>query len=137
MAIKSFPLATKRIYDSPSREDGLRILVMALWPRGVSRDRVDRWYKELGTATDLIHAWKSGAIRWSEFRRRYRKGLQDPAARQAISELRALVRAQPVTLLCSCPDEARCHRGILKQVILQEGPTGTSSRESPKGLSRK
>ena len=124
MSIKSFPLKTNRVYDPPSSEDGVRILVMSLWPRGVARDRVDRWYRELGTAPDLIREWKSGAIRWSEFRRRYRKGLQDPAARQAISELRAMLTKQPVTLLCSCPDESRCHRGILKQMILQGSPAG-------------
>ena len=124
MAIKTFSLATKRIYDPACSGDGVRILVMSLWPRGVSRDRVDRWYRELGTAPDLIREWKSGAIRWSEFRRRYRKGLQDPAARQAISEIRAIFTKQAVTLLCSCPDESRCHRSILKQVILQGSPAG-------------
>ena len=119
MAIKTYTLATKRVYDPASREDGVWILVMSLWPRGVARDRVDRWCKELGTAPDLIREWKSGAIRWSEFRRRYRKGLQDPAARQAISEIRRMLSAQPVTLLCGCEDESRCHRSILQQVILQ------------------
>lgn len=121
MAIKNFPLMTKRVYDPPSSGDGARILVMSLWPRGVARDRVDRWCRELGTAPELIHEWKSGALRWSEFRRRYRKGLQDPAARQAIAELRAMLAKQPVTLLCSCAEESRCHRSILRQVILEQG----------------
>ena len=122
MALKTISLTTKRIYDPPSPGDGLRILVMSLWPRGIARDRVDRWYKELGTAPELIREWKGGGIRWSEFRRRYRKGLQDPAARQAIAAIRASLAIQPVTLLCSCEDENRCHRSILKQVILQGRP---------------
>ena len=122
MTIKTFSLKTKRVYDPSSSEDGVRILVMSLWPRGVARDRVDRWYRELGTAPDLIREWKGGAIRWSEFRRKYRKGLQEPAARQAISEVRRMLTLQPVTLLCSCADESRCHRSILKQVILQGSP---------------
>ena len=124
MASKTFPLSTKRIYEPRSPGDGLRILVMSLWPRGVAREHVDRWYRELGTAPDLIREWKGGSIRWSDFRRRYRNGLQDTAARQAISEIRAMLGKQPVTLLCSCEDESRCHRSVLKQVILAGSPAG-------------
>ena len=113
------PLTTKRVYEPPSMEDGVRILVMRFWPRGVARSAVDRWVPELGTPPALIQKWKQGSIRWAEFRRAYLRQLQDPAARQTILELRQLLLKTPVTLLCSCPDEARCHRGILKQVILE------------------
>ena len=123
-----FSLSTKRVYDAPSPKDGMRILVMRFWPRGVARPTVHRWFRELGTSPALIRKWKDGAIRWIEFRRAYLRELQDPAARQAITEIRKLLLENPVTLLCSCPEEARCHRGILKQVILQQlPPRGRSS----------
>ena len=107
----------------------MRVLVMRFWPRGVARDRVDLWFRELGTAPALIQAWKQEAIRWPEFRRSYQRSLQDPAARQAITEIRKLLAEKPVTLLCSCREEARCHRSILKQAILQQPP-----RPSPSGV---
>jgi len=101
---------------------------MRFWPRGVSRKTVELWFRELGTTPDLIREWKQGNIRWSEFRRSYQRGLQDPAARQAITEIRKLLLEKPVTLLCSCRDESRCHRSILKQTILQQSPPPKPSR---------
>ena len=100
--------------------------------RGAGRTAVDFWFRELGTSPSLIKKWKEGAIRWTEFRRAYRRELQDPAARQAITEIRKLVDKQPATLLCSCEDEARCHRSILKQVILQGTATIAVSRKEGK-----
>jgi uncharacterized protein YeaO (DUF488 family) len=120
MAIQVFPLTTKCIYDPASPQDGVRVLVMRFWPRGVARKAVNLWFRELGTAPALIQEWKQEKIRWTQFRRGYQKGLQDPAARQAIMEIRKILSEKPVTLLCSCAEEARCHRGILKQAILQQ-----------------
>ena len=127
-----YALKTKRVYDPPATEDGTRILVMRFWPRGVARTAVDRWLRELGTSPALIQQWKQGAIRWNEFRRAYLRELQDPAARQAITEIRKLLGKKPATLLCSCPDEALCHRSILKQMILQSATEGkiTVSRKA-------
>ena len=115
-----FPLLTKRVSEALSPADVKRILVMRFWPRGVTRSAADLWLRELGTSPELIQKWKHGSIRWTEFRRAYLRELQDPAARQAIAEIRKMLLQGPVTLLCSCPEEARCHRGILKQVILQQ-----------------
>jgi uncharacterized protein YeaO (DUF488 family) len=133
MASKTFSLTTKCVYDPRSPGDGLRLLVMRFWPRGVARTAVDLWFRELGTTPALIQQWKNGAVRWTEFRRAYQRGLQDPAARQAITEIRKLLSEKPVTLLCSCPDDARCHRSILRQAVLQQPPRpGPVSRRSSK-----
>ena len=118
-----FPLTTKRVYDDPSPADGMRVLVMRFWPRGVPRSGIHHWFRELGTSAELIKKWKQEAIPWREFRRAYRRGLQDPAARQAITEIRKLLAKSPVTLLCSCPDETRCHRSLLRQEILRQALT--------------
>jgi uncharacterized protein YeaO (DUF488 family) len=108
---------TKRVYEPPETSDGLRVLVMRLWPRGISKDRVDLWLKELGADVGNIKAWKAGRLDWSEMRKRYRAGLKEPAAAAALAQLRSLARKRTVTLLCSCEDEARCHRGILKSLL--------------------
>ncbi len=66
----------KTVYDPPSRSDGKRILVMKLWPRGVSKESVDEWMKELGTDKELIKKWKAGKVSWSDFRKEYLKSLK-------------------------------------------------------------
>jgi uncharacterized protein YeaO (DUF488 family) len=109
---------TKRVYDPKARGDGMRVLVMRLWPRGVKKNQVDRWLKELGAEIPLIRAWKSGTLTsWPDFRRRYLRGLKKPTAQAQFRELKALARKGRVTLLCACPDESRCHRGILKRLL--------------------
>ena len=109
---------TKRVYDPKAPGDGTRILVMRLWPRGIKKSHVDTWLKELGAEVPLIRAWKSGKFTsWTEFRRRYLAGLKKPAARAQLRELRGLARKGRVTLLCACPDESRCHRGLLKRLL--------------------
>ncbi len=108
---------TKRIYDPKEPGDGTRILVMRFWPRGIKKSHVDAWLKELGTEPSLIKAWKAGKISWPEFRRRYLAGLKKAAAQAQLKELKALAREDTVTLLCSCPAEARCHRGLLKHPL--------------------
>ena len=109
------PVKTKRIYEKREPGDGYRVLVMRYWPRGVSKDKVDAWDKELGTQPDLIKLWKNKAISWPEFARRYRQ-----AARSEQQKIKALAQRAAkgtVTLLCSCPDEHRCHRVLLKDLI--------------------
>lgn len=108
---------TTRVYEPKAPGDGTRILVMRLWPRGIKKSHVDRWLKELGAEIPLIRTWKSGKLAWPEFRRRYLAGLKKPRAQAQLRELRARARKGRVTLLCSCPDESRCHRGILKRLL--------------------
>ena len=63
----------KSIYDKPEKSDGKRILVMPMWPRGIKKEKVDIWIKELGTPKEVIKKWKSGKIPWSEVVKEYRK----------------------------------------------------------------
>jgi uncharacterized protein YeaO (DUF488 family) len=109
---------TARVYDPPRRGEGTRVLIMRLWPRGIRKDRVDLWLKELGPVVLLLRAFRAGKLGWAEYRRRYLAGLERPEAQAAIAEVRALARRGPVTLLCGCPDEARCHRSLLAAHLL-------------------
>jgi uncharacterized protein YeaO (DUF488 family) len=108
-------VAIKCIYDPPDRSDGYRVLVMRFWPRGIRKDRVDVWEKDLGTSPDLIKAWKGGKIAWAEFSRRYRTEMRSQLCK--IADLAELSRTRPVTLLCGCKDETRCHRILLQQMV--------------------
>jgi uncharacterized protein YeaO (DUF488 family) len=109
------PLKTKRIYDPPAPSDGERVLVMRLWPRGVRKDAVDSWEKELGPSVDLLRDYRDGKITWAEFARRYRAEMR--AQTEAVERLRRRARRRTVTLLCGCEEEPRCHRGLLRKVV--------------------
>ena len=111
----------KRIYDAPAPGDGRRVLVMRLWPRGIRKEAVNLWLKELGADLDNLRAWKSGRLDWPEMRARYLRGLKAPAAAADLARLQEMARHETVTVLCSCADEAECHRGILKSVLARRG----------------
>ena len=106
---------TKCIYEKPDSADGYRVLVMRYWPRGVRRDKVNRWEKELGAPADLIKKWKGGSIKWAEFLREYLQFMK--RQKERIEELALLAEHQDITLLCGCRDENHCHRKLLKQLI--------------------
>jgi len=63
----------KRVYDSPSSEDGYRVLVDRLWPRGISKDdaKLDDWLKSNAPSDELRKSFHSDRSRWGEFRRQY------------------------------------------------------------------
>jgi uncharacterized protein YeaO (DUF488 family) len=103
----------KTVYDRREESDGKRILVMRTWPRGVSKDKVDVWMKDLGTEKELIRRWKSGKVTWAEFTRAYNASLK--GKEEALKELAAESRSRTMTLLCGCRDEAHYHRHLLKR----------------------
>jgi uncharacterized protein YeaO (DUF488 family) len=97
----------KRIYEPAARDDGYRVLVDRLWPRGVSREkaRIDEWERELAPSNDLRHWFAHEPDRFEEFRRRY---VEELGGRQ--EELRALrerARKGTVTLLFAARDTER------------------------------
>lgn len=113
-------IKTKNIYDPPEESDGVRVLVMRLWPRGVKKEKAGRWFKELGPSAGLIKKWKSGKMTWPGFKKAYLSEYAMGEKRQALAELRGLISSSKktdVTLLCSCRDQDRCHRGLLKAIL--------------------
>jgi uncharacterized protein YeaO (DUF488 family) len=111
-------LKTKRVYEPADEADGTRVLIMRYWPRGIRRERVDVWLRELAPVIPLLRAFLDGEITWAQYRPRYRQGLRRPEARAALREVRALAAAGPVTLLCGCADQRRCHRTLLQKHLL-------------------
>ena len=106
-------IATKRIYEPAAAEDGTRVLIMRLWPRGIKKERVDRWLRELGPIKPLLRDFLDKKVDWPTYTGRYLAGLERPEAREAIAEVRQLARQGRVTLLCGCADETHCHRSLL------------------------
>lgn len=109
---------TKCIYEPAEPDDGYRILVMRYWPRGISKDKIDLWEKELGTPADLIKKWKSGSISWKQFSKQYLDSVSDKTDK--INKIAQIAKKQTVTLLCSCKDPQKCHRILLKQLLMQK-----------------
>ena len=72
-------ISVKRVYDPPSRQDGLRILVDRLWPRGVSKEKakVDIWLKEVAPSNELRNWFSHDPKKWVEFKKKYEAELED------------------------------------------------------------
>jgi uncharacterized protein YeaO (DUF488 family) len=121
--IPSANVKLKRAYEEPGREDGIRVLVDRLWPRGVKKAdaAVDLWLKDLAPSTSLRKWFGHDPVRWQEFRRRYEQELHQQAG--ALEQLRQMVRDGPVTLVYSAHDEAHNDAVVLREVLI-----GTSAK---------
>jgi uncharacterized protein YeaO (DUF488 family) len=109
----------KRAYSPPSAEDGTRILIDRLWPRGVRKSSaaIDRWIKDIAPSTALRKWFGHDPSRWEEFRRRYAAEIRDKA--DPLAELRAAVNKGRVTLVCAARDELRNDAVVLRDVLLR------------------
>jgi uncharacterized protein YeaO (DUF488 family) len=112
-------LKLKRVYEPAGPEDGTRVLVDRLWPRGLSKAEaaVDRWLKEIAPSTELRRWFGHDPTRWPEFRRRYTAELRHHAAE--LDEIRALAREGAVTLVYGARDETHNDAVVLMDVLLQ------------------
>jgi uncharacterized protein YeaO (DUF488 family) len=90
---------------------------MRLWPRGIRKERVAVWEKELGPVVPLLRDFLDQRIDWATYTTRYLAGLARPEAQAAVARVLALAREGPVTLLCGCADEQRCHRSLLRDYL--------------------
>jgi len=109
---------TKRVYEEPSADDGFRVLIDRLWPRGLRKDAaaLDLWLKDVAPSSDLRRWWNHDAARMEEFAERYRAELTDSPA---LDELRDAGRDHDqVTLLYAAHDPAVNHARILLEVLL-------------------
>lgn len=115
------PLRTKRIYDTPDADDGFRLLIMRLWPRGIRKDLVDTWDRGLAPSRILLTDLRSGAIDWGAYVQRFTAEMSErDDSIEALAALRERVARETVTLLCSCRDETHCHRTLLAAMVEEE-----------------
>ena len=127
MEKQKFSLKIKRVYDAPASDDGLRILVDRLWPRGLTRQRAEigLWLKEIAPTAALRQAFGHDTARWNEFRARYRSELDYNS--DAVSSLRSVMQKGPVTLLYGARDEAH-NNAVVLQEYLGGGLSATAVR---------
>jgi uncharacterized protein YeaO (DUF488 family) len=111
---------TKRAYDAAEREDGYRVLIDHVWPRGVSRERatLDEWARELAPSDKLRKWFDHVPERFDEFRSRYRDELKDQ--RELVEELRSRARKRPVTIVYAARDREHNNAVVLAE-LLREG----------------
>ena len=108
----------RRAYEAASADDGTRVLVDRLWPRGVSKDAaaIDLWLKDLAPSTELRQWFGHDPARWAEFQQRYAQEVRQHP--QAFEQLRELARKGPVTLVYAARDEAHNDAVVLRELLL-------------------
>jgi uncharacterized protein YeaO (DUF488 family) len=107
----------KRVYDNPSREDGLRILVERLWPRGLTKKRaaVDLWLKDIAPSPELRQWFGHDPAKWREFQSRYRKELGEK--KDAVALLLNKIKGRTATFVYAARDEEHNGALALKKVL--------------------
>lgn len=111
----------KRVYEAPSSEDGMRILVDRLWPRGLAKEqvRVDLWLKEVAPSMELRKWFNHKPEKWTEFKRRYLEELrQQPTALERLVEV---IGARRATLLFGAKEERFNDAVALREFIQARG----------------
>lgn len=113
-------IRTKRIYEEPAGDDGLRVLVDRLWPRGIAKEeaKFDRWEKDLAPTDELRRWFGHDPMKWDEFLRRYRAELEGKEA--TLARLRQEANDTTVTLLYAARDREHNNAVALKRYI-EEG----------------
>jgi uncharacterized protein YeaO (DUF488 family) len=107
----------KRMYDPPAADDGRRVLVDRLWPRGVSKEkaRIDEWVKEIAPSDDLRTWFGHDPGRWEEFRKRYREELEGHG--ELLESLRTEAGKGTVTLLFAAKDAEHNNAVVLAEIL--------------------
>lgn len=119
MAKTSQEVALKRVYETPSAGDGIRVLVERLWPRGLSKERahVDVWLKEIAPSAELRKWYSHDPAKFDEFRRRYEAELASEPANAALLELRELVARDHATLVFATHDAELSNAAVLRDLL--------------------
>lgn len=111
------PIVTKRIYESPSKNDGYRVLVDRLWPRGISKEdaKLDEWAKEIAPSDELRKWFDHDPDRFDEFTKRYKKELDEHE--HTLEALADKSTEKKLTLLYGAKDQEHNQAVVLKEVL--------------------
>ena len=115
-------VALQRFYDEPAPDDGTRVLVERLWPRGLSKERVhiDLWLKEIAPSSELRIWFGHDPEKFAEFRSRYEAELSSQAGQDALTKLRERARQGPVTLVFAARDVEHSSATVLRDLQLRD-----------------
>ena len=121
----------KRAYETSAADDGTRVLIDRLWPRGVKKTDadIDQWEKDIAPSTALRKWFGHDPARWQEFRSRYAVEIQEHP--EQLKRLRALARQGPITLVYSAHDEVHNDAVVLRDFLL-----GRRTKRQPQTASR-
>lgn len=111
----------KRIYDEAAKNDGTRILVDRIWPRGVSKEkaRLDHWLKEIGPTDELRKAFHNDDLSFTKFKEKYLNELKEGEQKEAVDELKKLAdENKTITLLFAAKNEEENQAVVLKEEVL-------------------
>jgi len=114
-------VAIKRVYEPASDEDGFRILVDRLWPRGLTKEKaaVDLWLKEVAPSAELRKWFGHDPKKWSEFQRRYRAELD--SNEETVQTLKQAIGKGPATLVYGAHDERHNQAVALRDWLVASG----------------
>jgi uncharacterized protein YeaO (DUF488 family) len=114
---QSSSIEIKRVYDESSSDDGVRILIDRLWPRGLSKAelKLDAWPRELSPSNELRKWYDHDPKLFAEFRRRYREELA--GQKEALGGLRAMIKGRKATLLTATRELDLSHGVVLREVL--------------------
>ena len=110
----------KRVYEDKSKDDGHRILIDRLWPRGVSKEdaHFDEWMKELTPSTELRKWFDHKPERFEEFSKRYKKELAEK--KELLDKLKELAKKRKVTLLFAAKDTEINNAVVIKDILMRK-----------------
>ncbi|MBF0753864.1 DUF488 family protein [Jeotgalicoccus nanhaiensis] len=110
-------LKLKRVYDDVSQQDGKRILVDGVWPRGIKKEDLehDEWYKEIAPSSDLRKWFDHDPDKWEEFKKKYKKELKEQKG--LVDQIKKDSDGHNVTLLYAAKDEEHNQAVVIKEYI--------------------
>ncbi|MEV0714203.1 DUF488 family protein [Asanoa sp. NPDC050611] len=107
----------RRVYDETGPDDGTRVLVDRIWPRGVRKGSFDEWLKNVAPSTELRDWYGHDPAKFTEFRRRYLAELKEPEQAEALAQLRKLAKSGTVTVLTATRDADISHAKVLVDLL--------------------
>lgn len=125
-------IVIKRAYEPPSEEDGTRVLVDRLWPRGLTKAKavIDEWLRDLAPSNELRRWYHAQPNQWEAFRKRYLKELSRPDYQKALHRLFDLAHeSKRLTLLFASKNETTNNAVVLKELLegARKPPRGTGA----------
>ena len=117
--MEAINVGMKSIYERPDRSDGMRVLITQYWPRGIPQEAVDEYLRVLAPSRPLLQSFRDGILDWERYKNQYLREMTGEAQRAAIHRLAKLARSERLTVICVCKDADRCHRSLLRDLIMR------------------
>lgn len=130
LGFRLMTVTIKRVYEASKRNDGVRVLVDRLWPRGLTKEKaaIDEWFRDLAPSNELRQWYHSRPEEWQAFRKKYLKELAQPECEEGLRRLYELAHQKKrLTLLFASRNETLNNAVVLKELLegARKPPTGT------------